>query len=294
MLFGLTETQQTLKNTVRKFLAAECPLAEVRRMMETETAFDSALWTKMAEQGVAPLRNELLDLDFDQLMLGDMKTSLAGVNWLHADNVVLSKDATPEGETKLVTDAAQPYTLMLYSNYHLTSDFHALIVRVMAVLLPKVSHGTSDNGERLSVLNIKNALVVQTVVYRKNIPDDTLDAVPLPPKPPVQKGPDGRPLPSDQVELDDDQQQAAILWGKDHGQMIKDALTEAATITSRLVAQSLIATPVPAADALAAKVDGYGHGQVLEQGAGRDVVLLNDHSLISSDAADVETSPAGH
>jgi alkylation response protein AidB-like acyl-CoA dehydrogenase len=51
MLFGLTETQQTLKNTVRKFLAAECPLAEVRKMMETETAFDSALWTKMADQG---------------------------------------------------------------------------------------------------------------------------------------------------------------------------------------------------------------------------------------------------
>src|SRR5580698_9525533 len=51
MQFGLTETQQTLKNTVRKFLAAECPLAEVRRQMETETAFDAALWRKIAEQG---------------------------------------------------------------------------------------------------------------------------------------------------------------------------------------------------------------------------------------------------
>ena len=51
MQFGLTETQQTLKNTVRKFLAAECPLAEVRRIMETETAFDATLWRKMAEQG---------------------------------------------------------------------------------------------------------------------------------------------------------------------------------------------------------------------------------------------------
>ena len=51
MLFGLTETQQTLKNTVRKFLAAECPMAEVRRLMETETAFDAGLWSKMAEQG---------------------------------------------------------------------------------------------------------------------------------------------------------------------------------------------------------------------------------------------------
>src|SRR5579864_5934360 len=51
MNFGLTETQQTLKNTVRKFLAAECPLAEVRKQMETETAFDATLWRKIAEQG---------------------------------------------------------------------------------------------------------------------------------------------------------------------------------------------------------------------------------------------------
>ena len=51
MQFGLTETQQTLKNTVRKFLAAECPMSEVRRLMETGTALDPALWTKIAEQG---------------------------------------------------------------------------------------------------------------------------------------------------------------------------------------------------------------------------------------------------
>ena len=51
MNFGLTDSQQTLKNTVRKFLAAECPLAEVRRLMATNTAFDAALWRKIAEQG---------------------------------------------------------------------------------------------------------------------------------------------------------------------------------------------------------------------------------------------------
>jgi alkylation response protein AidB-like acyl-CoA dehydrogenase len=51
MQFGLTETQQTLKNTVRKFLAAECPMSEVRKLMETAIAFDPALWRKIAEQG---------------------------------------------------------------------------------------------------------------------------------------------------------------------------------------------------------------------------------------------------
>ena len=51
MQFGLTETQQTLKNTVRKFLAAECPIAQVRKLMETETAHDPSLWSKIAQQG---------------------------------------------------------------------------------------------------------------------------------------------------------------------------------------------------------------------------------------------------
>ena len=51
MNFGLTETQQTLKNTVRKFLPPECPLAEVRKLMETPTAFDPVLWRKIADQG---------------------------------------------------------------------------------------------------------------------------------------------------------------------------------------------------------------------------------------------------
>lgn len=51
MQFGLTESQQILKNNARKFFAAECPMAEVRRLMEADTAYDAALWDKMAEQG---------------------------------------------------------------------------------------------------------------------------------------------------------------------------------------------------------------------------------------------------
>lgn len=51
MNFGLNESQTTLKNTVRKFLAAECPPANVRKIIETENALDPTLWKKMAEQG---------------------------------------------------------------------------------------------------------------------------------------------------------------------------------------------------------------------------------------------------
>lgn len=51
MQFGLSESQQILKSNARKFFAAECPVSEVRRIMETDTAQDPKLWRKMAEQG---------------------------------------------------------------------------------------------------------------------------------------------------------------------------------------------------------------------------------------------------
>jgi alkylation response protein AidB-like acyl-CoA dehydrogenase len=51
MQFGLSESQQILKDTARKFFAGECPIAAVRKTMETGTAYDAGLWRKLAEQG---------------------------------------------------------------------------------------------------------------------------------------------------------------------------------------------------------------------------------------------------
>jgi alkylation response protein AidB-like acyl-CoA dehydrogenase len=51
MQFGLSESQTILKDTARKFFAGECPTATVRKLMETDTAYDAALWAKLAEQG---------------------------------------------------------------------------------------------------------------------------------------------------------------------------------------------------------------------------------------------------
>ncbi len=51
MQFGLSESQQILKSNARKFFAAECPISEVRRIMETDTAHDKKLWRSMAGQG---------------------------------------------------------------------------------------------------------------------------------------------------------------------------------------------------------------------------------------------------
>lgn len=51
MQFGLNESQEILRDSARRFFAGECPMSEVRRLMATDSAYDGALWRKLAEQG---------------------------------------------------------------------------------------------------------------------------------------------------------------------------------------------------------------------------------------------------
>ena len=51
MDFGFSEEQEMLRQSVREFLAAECPMTYVRQMMEDERGYADEQWKKMAELG---------------------------------------------------------------------------------------------------------------------------------------------------------------------------------------------------------------------------------------------------
>ncbi len=51
MNFGFTEEQGFLRDAVRKFVDDRCPMAEVRRLMQTPNAHSPELWKAFAEQG---------------------------------------------------------------------------------------------------------------------------------------------------------------------------------------------------------------------------------------------------
>jgi len=55
MHFGLTEEQQLLQETVRRFVAGECPPSRLREISDAGTGHDPALWKGLAEIGVAGL-----------------------------------------------------------------------------------------------------------------------------------------------------------------------------------------------------------------------------------------------
>ena len=53
MDFGLSEEQILLQDTVRRFVEGECPTSRVRQIMESDHAWDPALWKGLAELGIA-------------------------------------------------------------------------------------------------------------------------------------------------------------------------------------------------------------------------------------------------
>jgi len=73
MEFGLNESQEILRDSARRFFAGECPMSEVRRLMETDTAYDVALWSKLAEQGYTGI---IFDEDHGGVGLGKVELIL--------------------------------------------------------------------------------------------------------------------------------------------------------------------------------------------------------------------------
>ena len=51
MNFGFSEEQELLRGTAREFLASECPMSEVRALLDDPRGYRPALWKQMAELG---------------------------------------------------------------------------------------------------------------------------------------------------------------------------------------------------------------------------------------------------
>src|SRR5438477_10226102 len=51
MDFGFSEEQDMLRDSARQFLATECAMTYVRKMMDDETGYSDEQWKKMADLG---------------------------------------------------------------------------------------------------------------------------------------------------------------------------------------------------------------------------------------------------
>ena len=73
MDFGFSEEQDLLRQSARDFLAKECPMTTVRKLMDDETGHSPDLWKKMGELGwqglILPEKYGGIGLDFVDLVV---------------------------------------------------------------------------------------------------------------------------------------------------------------------------------------------------------------------------------
>jgi len=128
MQFGLSETQEALKKSAREFLNAECPMATVRKIAETPTAFDAGLWSKIAAQGWTGL---LIPEEYDghgmgmvemAVILEEMGRALLPGPFLSTTllaGTIIERAGSPEQKKKYLTAIASGQSKATLAERHL-------------------------------------------------------------------------------------------------------------------------------------------------------------------------------
>lgn len=243
--------------------------------------------TTYAEKTIAPLRNALLDFDFNTPLVAGMQAELPKVTWLHLGKVTLTHGLSPDATDQLLTNAPTPYTLLVTVDYHLSADFDQLVVSAHALLMQKPvpqPNVPGQNPQPQSPSNPLYAVYANTVVYTTSVPDGAVDQLEAkaqaaaPPPPPGKK--------AKQALSDDD---ASIqYWSAGAAAAAKAALTQATADMSRLLVLAMQNPNKQQTIQDTVKID-HVKGHVLEQeGNGREVLQLDDGTIRSADVSEVE------
>ena len=234
-----------------------------------------------AEKVIAPLRNALVDYDFDGQMLAAMQAQLPKVDWLHLSGVTLTKETSDDNVGKLITGAPTPYTLVVVVDYHLSPDFDKLVVAARAHLMAKPTASQQANA----AANANNAIYDETVTYESTIPDGVVDA--MEDKAEAAADADkqaGKPA----VPKLDDNATGTLYWSQDGAAAAKKALTQGIAEVSRLLAAAMQNPYTLGSVADDVKIN-HVRGHIIEQGTDNRVVLqLEDGTVLSTDSSDLD------
>ena len=129
--------------------------------------------TSSAERDVKPLRDALVDFDFDGQFKSDLKGQLAQVGWLKVSDVRVAKELNADSLHNAIGASKDPAVLMAVTTYELSNDGSLLTVKVVADLFP--------NSEELRALRpgkgnakmkyaAENALYRNTFIYSAAVP----------------------------------------------------------------------------------------------------------------------------
>jgi hypothetical protein len=120
-----------------------------------------------AEDGVKPLRNALIDYDFDRRALQAMQLTLAKIPGFDATKVAFGKDGSHDKLLSVLDHSGSSQVLVARYGYTLSPDFSQLVVDLAVDIYPKnVTQGSSQT-DRVSA---SSALYTQRFWYVESVP----------------------------------------------------------------------------------------------------------------------------
>jgi hypothetical protein len=93
--------------------------------------------TSKAEAAVKPLRDAIVDFNFDDALQSDLRADFAGTPWLHTGSYRVMKDASPAGLDSAIDMSNASAVLLATTDYHLSNDADVLTVTMAVGLYPK-------------------------------------------------------------------------------------------------------------------------------------------------------------
>jgi hypothetical protein len=214
--------------------------------------------TSKAETAVKPLRDSLIDYNFDQTIQSDVQAALAQDAWLHAGGAHVVKEVTNENLDVVLAQSKNDAVLFTVVDYRLSNDAGQLIVSMNASLFA--------NSDALRALKPATDAKLKTALgnslYRNRF---TVQA--------------DSPVPGA------DRDQAVAAWSANHGQAIRAALAQAASRLSSMLAADIAKTQADSVSPTGTVVktenaDGsISIGYVISQDAGGGTVLYKDGTL---------------
>jgi hypothetical protein len=120
--------------------------------------------THSAEEAVKPLRDAVVDYNFDETLRIDLETTVSQIDWMHLSGTRVIKDTQPPAIASAITGSKDAAVLLATSDYHLSNDASELTITLAADMFP--------NSASLKALKTgragKTASDPANAVYRNN------------------------------------------------------------------------------------------------------------------------------
>jgi hypothetical protein len=189
--------------------------------------------TDAAETGVTPLRNALIDYDFDHRALQATQATLAKMPGFDSTKVAFSKDGTKDHLLRMIDQSGSSQFLVAKYAYALSPNFSQIVVSMAADIYPK----EVKDGSLSDRVSTRDALYTERFWYVESLPHAGKDL-----------------------------NQNAQLWNQNGSQPARDALDAGLAGVESLFIRSMSQTP----EAAAALDKGHGtelagfHGNLVE------------------------------